>query len=255
VTPSTFPELLARHLRASGALPLVTFYDDATGERVELSAVTFANWVAKTAGVLTDELELERGETVLLDLPTHWLAPVWLGACWSSGLAVTPDPDADSALVVCGPGGLERYAGGDRPVVALSLQPMGRRFTEPLPGGVIDFGVVVWGQPDSFVAVDPPGPEDLAWVDGDEALSQSEVLSRAAGSAWSAPQSRLLTDLAPVTPRGLEAFLAPLVGGGGTVWVANPDPAGWEHRQETERATVSFRTDQVPEPEDQPARS
>jgi hypothetical protein len=36
--------------------PLVTHYDDATGERVELSATTLENWVSKTANLLQDEL-------------------------------------------------------------------------------------------------------------------------------------------------------------------------------------------------------
>ena len=46
---STFPVLLAELLRADAGRPLVTFYDDATGERVELSVATYANWVAKTS--------------------------------------------------------------------------------------------------------------------------------------------------------------------------------------------------------------
>src|SRR5687767_7853138 len=118
--PSTFPELLAGQLRKDGSRPLVTFYDDDSGERVELSVVTFANWVAKTSGVIQDELGLERGDTVMVDLPTHWLAPVWLGACWTTGLVVTTEPATEPALVVCGPDRLEQYAASGRPVVALS---------------------------------------------------------------------------------------------------------------------------------------
>ena len=68
----------------------MTFYDDRTGERVELSVATYANWVAKTASLLQDELGLEHGDRLLLDLPPHWLGPVWLGAAWSLGLVVTP---------------------------------------------------------------------------------------------------------------------------------------------------------------------
>ena len=34
----------------------MTHYDDATGERVELSATTLENWVSKTANLLQDEL-------------------------------------------------------------------------------------------------------------------------------------------------------------------------------------------------------
>ena len=51
---STFPRMLADQVRRSAGRPVVTFYDDATGERVELSAATYANWVAKTAGLLQD---------------------------------------------------------------------------------------------------------------------------------------------------------------------------------------------------------
>ena len=241
---TTFPQVLEDQLRRNGSRPLVTFYDDATGERVELSAVTFANWVAKTAGVLQDELDIERGATVLVDLPTHWLTPVWLGACWATGAAVTDDVTADSALIVCGPDGLERYAGGDRPVVALSLLPMGRRFTEQLPAGVVDFGTIVWGQPDAFVPYDAPDGADVAWAGAGAAPRiQAELLAHAAQHAWAEPGTRLLTDRSPCSEDGLLAFLAPLMAGGGTVWVANPDPECWPRRGEIEQATAVSRTD------------
>lgn len=245
MTASTFPELLDDQVRRSGSRPLVTFYDDSTGERVELSVLTYANWVAKTSGVIQDELGLERGDTVLLDLPPHWLAPVWLGACWSTGLAVTTDRDADVSLVVCGPAGRERYDAAGRPVVALSLLPMGRRFVDPLPPGFVDFGVVVWGQPDAFVAYDPPEPHDPAWAGtgpGTAARTQAELLSDAAKGAWSSPGTRLVTDIPPASDAGLDAFLGPLLAGGGTVWVTAPDPDGWDHRVETEQATAVHRT-------------
>ena len=59
--PTTFPSALAALLRSDPSRPLVTFYDDATGERIELSVTTYANWVAKTAGLAADELDAERG--------------------------------------------------------------------------------------------------------------------------------------------------------------------------------------------------
>ena len=160
MTATTFPAALATLLRADAGRPLVTFYDDATGERIELSVATYANWVAKTAGLAQDELDAERGGLVLVDLPTHWLGAVWLGAAWSLGLAVTDDPALadDADLVVCGPDGVPTYAAhADRvPVVALSLRPLGGRFTEELPPGVTDYGAVVLAQPDAFTAYDPP---------------------------------------------------------------------------------------------------
>ena len=39
---------------SAAARPLITFYDDATGERVELSAATTANWAAKAANLLRE---------------------------------------------------------------------------------------------------------------------------------------------------------------------------------------------------------
>jgi len=79
---------MAARLRADGASPMITFYDDATGERVELSGVTLDNWVAKTANLLVDTLGLSPGDRVAVDLPAHWLAVVILLAAWSAGLEV-----------------------------------------------------------------------------------------------------------------------------------------------------------------------
>ena len=250
MAPSTFPAVLAEQLRRDPSRPVVTFYDDATDERVELSVVTYANWVAKTAGLLQDELELERGGTVLVDLPTHWLAPVWLGAAWSLGLAVTATEDdtadrtADRTavdLVVCGPAGLERHAGTGAPVVALSLLSMGARFADPLPEGVLDYGVVVWGQPDSFLPLDPPKGDDVAWQSGSGTATQAELLEAAGAAATSSPGTRLLTDAEPCSRTGVEHLLGPLLGGGGTVWVAHPDPGRWDHHAESEQTTIRLR--------------
>ncbi len=53
--------LLDPILAADPAGPRITYYDDATGERIELSAVTLANWAAKTANFLSDEFALVPG--------------------------------------------------------------------------------------------------------------------------------------------------------------------------------------------------
>ena len=241
VPDSTFPALLATRQRVDPSRPLVTFYDDATGERVELSATTYANWVAKTAGLAQDELDVERGALALVDLPTHWLGAVWLGAAWTLGMCVTDDPAADADLVVCGPAGLDRYAGraGATPVVALSLRPLGGRFEEPVPSGVIDYGAVVLAQPDAFLAYDPPAPDDPAWRDAEGTLTQAELLAEV--DAGVEADGRLLTDLNPCTRRGLGTLVGPLRRGAATVWVANPDEAAWPRRSESERATSELR--------------
>ena len=235
---ATFPAVIAEQLRRDPGRPLVTFYDDATGERVELSVTTFANWVAKTASLAQDELDLERGATVRLDLPTHWLGPVWLGAALTLGLTVTTDePD----LVVCGPLGVETYAGSGAAVVALSLRPLGGRFLEPLPTGVLDYGAVVLGQPDAFLPNDPPSVDDLAWSEAGSSATQGDLLAAAADAGLVLDGHRLITDVNPCTRFGSATLLAPLMAGGGTVWVANPDESAWAHRTESERATSTLR--------------
>lgn len=232
---STVAAALAEQLRSDPSRPVVTFYDDATGERVELSTATYANWVAKTAGLL-DELGVERGAVALVDLPTHWLGTVWLGALWTLGAAVSPPGAVEPGsadVVVCGPEGVETYAPlADRvDVVALSLRPLGGRFAEALPVGVVDYGAVVLGQPDAFVPLDPAASSDVAWRDGDGGLTQADLLGPATGSA-----GRILTDVNPVGRSGVRLLLDPLLAGSGTVWVRHADPEGWESRRGAEHA-------------------
>lgn len=236
--PRTFPRVLADQGARAGSRPLLTFYDDATAERVELSVLTYANWVAKVAGLLQDELGLERGDTVVLDLPTHWLGPVVLGAAWTAGLTATAEAGAAAGVVVCGPDGVTAHASGAAPVLAVSLRPLGAPFTEPLPDGVTDLGAVVWAQPDVFVALDEPDGDDLAWLSPEGDLTQAELVARAGSGPWGAPGTRLLTDACPATSVGVQQLVGPLLAGGGTVWVAAPDPAGWEARAASERATA-----------------
>ncbi len=52
----TLGRLLEPALRRDPTGPLLTWYDEAGGERVELSATTLDNWVAKTANLLDEEL-------------------------------------------------------------------------------------------------------------------------------------------------------------------------------------------------------
>jgi uncharacterized protein (TIGR03089 family) len=237
--PTTFAALLDAQTRpaADPGRPLVTWYGAAPGERVELSVTSYANWVAKTASLLQDELDLARGDRILLDLPSHWLAPVWLGACWALGaVAVAPGADHPSPdLVVCGPDGLDEHAAGPVPVVATSLNPLGTRFTSPLPAGVVDFGETVWGQPDAFTAWDPPQPGDTAWADRAGTLTQAEAVAlRQDGEPG---PLRVATTALPVSRPGVRLFVHALAGGGGSVWLADADPERLSEVAAAERAT------------------
>jgi len=232
---TTFSTVLARALAADPGRPLVTFYDHASGERTELSVATYANWVAKTASLLADEHDLERGQLLRLDLPVHWLGPVFLGAAWTVGLEVSLEGDPRADGWVTGPGGLDRWAAraDGAMVLATALHPLGLRFDQPLPADVHDYGVEVWSQPDAFVALDPPGADDPA-VTG---RTQAEVWEAATAGSLLSDGGRLVSEANPASPSGLASFTEPLVRGGSVVLVAHADPERIEATYAAERAT------------------
>ncbi|XBB70127.1 TIGR03089 family protein [Nocardioides sp. WV_118_6] len=238
---TTFAAVLAQRLRQDPGKPLVTFYDHATGERVELSTTTWANWVAKAGSLLVDELGLERGDRIAVDLPPHWLGTVFLGAAWSAGLAVVPVDDGGLAAVVCGPDTLARWApeAGDLVVLACALLPLGVRFAEPLPAGVHDVGVEIWSQPDAFTPWDPPTPDDLAYAGpgAGVGLDQAALWTAAAAGRLSGG-GRLLSVADPVTePMTLSE---PLALGGSLVLVARAEPHELEATSVAEHVTARF---------------
>ena len=217
---TTFPALLDRRLAADPGHPLVTFYDDATGERTELSVKTFANWVSKTANLYVDELMLDPGDRIRIALPPHWLGPIFLGAAWTCGLELADDAeDADVAIV--GPAVVDDPEKSARSTLACALTPFATRFTEPLPAGVLDHGVLWAGQSDVFSPLDAT---ELDVPPGDD--------------------RRVLTDVDPVREQGRALFLALVAGEGSLVLVAHPNAQRWPAHSESERATGFLRTGQ-----------
>ncbi|MFF7182635.1 TIGR03089 family protein [Streptomyces sp. NPDC008121] len=239
-------DLLRSALAADPARPLVTFYDDATGERVELSVATFANWVAKTANLLQGELSASPGDRLALLLPAHWQTAVWLLACSSVGVtAVVGGDPADADYVVAGPGTLEAglACSGDR--IALSLAPLGRRFPAP-PAGYADYAVEVPSQGDRFAPFVPVDADSPALLVGGTESTGAQLVERAradAGARGLAPGSRLLSGLSYDTWEGLSAGLyAPLAAGGSVVLCRNLDqlaPEAFDKRVESERVTAT----------------
>jgi uncharacterized protein (TIGR03089 family) len=138
---TTPADLLADALARDGSRPFVTGYDDATGERAELSVATTANWVAKTAGFLADEFDTGPGDLVSVELPLHWQTVVVLLACWAVGAQVSFEPGGAVTFTTTG-----ASATGD--VIELSLAPMGA-----------DFSRLVAAQPDTFRPVEPSGAD------------------------------------------------------------------------------------------------
>ncbi|MEU2676970.1 TIGR03089 family protein [Streptomyces sp. NPDC007107] len=239
-------DLLRSALAADPARPLVTFYDDATGERVELSVATFANWVAKTANLLQGDLAAEPGDRLALLLPAHWQSAVWLLACSSVGVVAEVQGDPASAdLVVSGPDTLDlaRACRGER--VALALRPLGGRFPQA-PEGFADYAVEVPGQGDRFAPYAPVDPAAPALSVGGAVLTGDQLVARAREDAVElglGPGSRLLTGRTYDTWEGLSAgLLAPLAAGGSVVLCRHLDRLdanGLAKRVESERITAT----------------
>ncbi|MEW2134489.1 TIGR03089 family protein [Streptomyces sp. NPDC005435] len=246
-TDRTPADLLRSALAADAGRPLVTYYDDATGERVELSVATFANWVAKTANLLQGELNAGPGDRVALMLPAHWQTAVWLLACASVGAVADMDGNAAAAdVVVSGPDSLEaaRACRGER--VAMALRPLGGRFPQP-PEGFLDYAAEVPGQGDRFAPFAPVDPDEPALIVAGAEFGAAEVVERARAAApaldLTGPGSRLLSGLPYDTWDGLSAGLyAPLAAGGSVVLCRNLDRLDADalaKRIEAERVTAA----------------
>jgi uncharacterized protein (TIGR03089 family) len=221
-------DLLDAALRRDPARPLVTFYDDATGERTELSVTTFANWVAKTANLLRDDLAAEPGGTVAVDLPAHWQAAVWLQAAWTVGLHVVP-PGRPTDIAVIGYGGEAPRDAAD--VVALGLAALGlpRQDSAAPDGTTLDYDREVPGHGDRFVPTgrfDPAAPALTAEGRTLTGARLLELVGEAVDAGEPAPGSRLLlTGPFDTVDRVVHGLLVPLATEATLVLCRNLDPA------------------------------
>ncbi|HWA66817.1 MAG TPA: TIGR03089 family protein [Mycobacteriales bacterium] len=121
-------DLLTRELRRDGSRPFITWYGDEPGQRVELSVATTANWVAKIAGYIDDELDVD--EPIVVPAALHWISAVALLAAWAAG--------AD---------------------VATALSPGGQRLELPLDPMGAGLSRLVAAYPDAFSSPNPSGED------------------------------------------------------------------------------------------------
>lgn len=133
---------LQKRVATHGPQPFLTYYDG--DSRIELSAITFANWVDKTANLIAD-LGHDDGEPIDVALaqshPGHWVTLVWIAAAWQRGCPVNAAVTGADLLVV-GPGDDRRA----EVTVACSLHPLGLGFPTP-PEDAVDYRDV-FTQPD-----------------------------------------------------------------------------------------------------------
>lgn len=242
---------ILRRVRNGGAEPFLTYYDTDSGERTELSAVSFRNWVDKTANLLVDELEVEAGDVIglplALEAPTHWVTFVWEVACWQVGALVdvsgvdVAGPPAGQRVRVLGPlqaaslttSQLESLDGVA--VLACSLHPLGLGFADAVPAPMIDFSLEVRAQPDAFVGV-PVESSVAAWTDDTTTVDQNGLVGIEVGSE--AVRGLLMTTDPWDAVR--EGVLRPLLDGGSTVVVVGHDLTRLERIRSDERVQVDL---------------
>ncbi|HEY6574225.1 MAG TPA: TIGR03089 family protein [Mycobacterium sp.] len=226
--------LLDPLMAADAAGPRITYYDDATGERIELSTVTLANWAAKTGNLLRDELGAGPAARVAVLLPAHWqTAAVLFGIWWIGAEVVLSGGAADIAL--CTPDRLPDAddAVGVGEIAALSLDAFGKPVPD-LPVGVTDYATAVRVHDDQISPERHPGPA----LDGRSVADVFvDAQSSAAAQGFTAGD-RVMSTAGWTTADELSAtLLAVFVAGASLVQVANPDASALERRREMEKVT------------------
>jgi uncharacterized protein (TIGR03089 family) len=213
--------------------PRITYYDDATGERIELSTVTLANWAAKTGNLLRDELGAAPGSRVAVLLPAHWQTAAALLGIWWVGAEAVLDGDADIAMCTADRLPDADDAVGTGEIAVLSLDPFGKPVAD-LPVGITDYATSVRVHGDQISPERRPGRA----LDG---RSVAEVLAAAQASAAAqgfSREDRVMSTAGWTTADGLtDNLLAVFAAGASLVQVANPDEAVLDRRREMEKVT------------------
>lgn len=242
VGPVSVTEALLKPLLAADpARPLITHYDDAAGTRIELSRATMANWAAKTANWLRDELDVEPGGRVAVLLPPHWQTVGILLGAWWCGAEVTTDVDGADVVLVP-PTGLPDSApapGTATVVAAVSLDPMGRGLPNP-PAGTLDYITEARVYGDDFVPWDPVSPDTTAIPGRTVRDIRQSATSRATEFAIT-DHDRVLSTVDFTAPENLvDGLLAILTAGAALVQVTNPNPDTLAARATTEKVTATL---------------
>lgn len=233
----TVPAALAAAVAADPTRPLLTFYDDATGERAELSGATLSNWISKTANLLVDGCGLSPGDVVAVRLPAHWqTAAVLLGA-WAAGLCVSTSGSDAAEVAFVAADRLDEAPTSASDVFALGLAPMAMPMRPGPPPGTVDYVAEVRTHGDHFAPLGPTNPTAVALDSATHEQVIATAADRASG-AGVAPGDRVMIDAdALADPR--DWLLTPLVAGATIVLVrhATSDDGVTTRRITSERVT------------------
>jgi uncharacterized protein (TIGR03089 family) len=240
------PALINRAAVDDSDAPLLTYCDDATGERVELSAHALAGWAARTARLLHEGCGLGTGSRAAVLLPPHWqTAAVLLGA-WSAGVSVSFRLWATAGLPVLEPRANEpidvTFVAPDRVDNWLDDVPDApHRFVAGLaadrepPAGYRNFVAGVGRYPEAPTGYAPIGQGDAATNDGTSYRDWGRLARELAEGYDLRAGDRLLVDAA-AHEHPVKWLLAPLAAGASVVLCAHLDPATAAARAEAERA-------------------
>lgn len=220
-SPDLTETLLRPLLRTDPHRPRLTWYGGEPAGRTELSTASLANWAAKTAGLLTDELGVAPGAGVrVLGLRSWQVLPAALGSWWA-GLALDLSaagagfadaafaaPDADPEVVAA----LVDESDPDT-VLALTTHPLALPAGD-LPPGARDYSIAVRAHADRFpgVPVEPTATvlqADAPLGGGPATVADLVERARALATGWGA-QPRVLAELG-VTVRTTAELVAAAV--------------------------------------------
>ncbi len=229
---------------------LITYYDDATGERAGLTAAELGEWTAATAALLIAECGLRPGGRAGVLLPPHWQTAVVLLGAWSAGLEVSFRGWSTAGLIGSGPALDVTFVERRRVDNWLDeVPPAPHRFVL----GLAKDGAAAHDVPDDYrdflpavrahLGAEPPvgraGNEAAAIPDG---TTFGEYGATAAGIAQSRGITRgdrvLIETGASEEP--LIWLLAPLTAGASIVLCANLDRSRLDDRVDAEGVTRLF---------------
>jgi uncharacterized protein (TIGR03089 family) len=251
---STPAELFRAAAGTDPGRPFLTYYDDASGERVELSYTTFDNWVAKTGNMIVEDLAARPGERFSLLLPTHWQTAIWYVACWTAGVVAAPGADPSRTdHVVTAPESLDRALACPGEKVLVPMRPFGAPAGGALPDGVLDYAAEVPAYPDQFMPFAVVHGDDPALEQDSTVLSGAQVvaLAQRAAQDWDLqPGDRVLAVAELGRREGLMAgLLAPMAVGASVVLCRHLDEGAASRRMAAERITKRLPASRKRRPE------
>ena len=238
-------------MRAAPDRVLITYYDDAIGERYDVSAATLSSWVTRTANLLAAGLGLGRGDLAAILLRPHWQTAAVLLGVWSAGLTVDYHLAATAGLPRLSPGAHRSvnvtFVSIDRlndmieqvpeaPArFALGLAPTGGVLGD-VPAGYRDYVAEVGTHSDATLPFVPIDRGDAATGDGTSYQQWGTLAQALAEVHGIRPGDRVLVNAAD-HEQPVMWLLAPLAAGASVVLCVNLDPDQVAYRTRAERVT------------------